>query len=223
MTNQKKYTELEFCYFVSKLAKKHFSYKEFFYNKKNEILQALVEGGELKLKGFHSVGSYTSGKQYGSEFFTNTRKFYADLYETNDGKWSFHSPRENGRGKGNLGCVENLNENSAINKLSKNKIKLMEKDARIAETIKEIKRKEKEKNQKQKQALKVLGEQMEKEGCFKHVVYGPYSDDYAKFEFKKTSSTTIQLTKILTDYTWARRYNKPTQNVGDIINLLYEI
>ena len=203
--------DIKLAYLASKLAKQSSEHRSSLYRLKEALLKPLIEDGTLTLRGFHNVGEYI----YHNGFGMNTKRFYADYYETADKAWGFHLPRANGRGKGNLGEVRGLDQNTKTNKLTKIEIVELSKDPRINPAFQLIKAKEA--NEK-KRVSKVL-RQLKKQGYYEHVISGPYNDDNARFGFESVGKGKIKLTSLIADYGWSKKYNYNFKNVGDIITL----
>ena len=200
--------ELKFTYYVSKLAKQYNLFADPLYEAKNNAMKGLCDKNVLILKGFHKVGEYNKFNGFGVQ----TKSFYADYYETPDQKWGFHTLRANGRGKGLLGEIENLSENSAIKKLTKKDISTLNKDVRIKGIIKEI-------NKFQKSEGKRIADKLnEMNGIYTDFVFSKFSDDTATFKYEQIAPNQIKLTGIIEPYLWANRYGMG-KVVGQIITL----
>jgi len=210
---EKKYSEIEFCYYVSKLAKQYEKHEQKLYSIKNSIIRKLYMDGEIELKGFHTVGKYIHGNRFG----TTAKKFYASYYETPCGKFGFHLPRENGRGKGYLGELDNLSENKEIKKIGKSLIKDMKKDERIATIIQSIAKEEKEKRKIEKIKLDCFNDWIKENEFYTDTICGKYDDDSATFNFEVIDNLKIKLTNLISDYSWSKKYSYSHKSIGDIL------
>ena len=179
-------------------------------------MQGLIADNILQLKGFHTVGNYKHWNGWG----VNCKHFYANYYETSDGAWGFHSPRENGRGKGNLGELSGLSENKEIKKIDKSLIKEMERDERIVLIVQAIKKEAREERKIEKIKLTYFNEWVNRvENQYKSTISGRYDDDSALFRFEVVDNFKIKLVELLSDYTWSKRYSYNHKDVGDIVNI----
>lgn len=213
MKIKKEYIQkLKLAYIASKLAKQYKEKDLILYEIKEEILEELIKEKILIWRGFHQVGEYKRRNYFGLQI----KRFYANLYSTKDGKWQFHLPRENGRGKGYLGRVEHLDEQKEIKKINKKEVEeLVKTHQKLFEIYQEFKKKEEEKRKK----IKKLKEKIEKEGYYEDIIYGKYSNDYARFKVKFDDDNTFTIVEVIKDYSWARNYTLPTLKVGEKINL----
>lgn len=218
MTTATKKRLLVQTYYASKLAKQYPEHENACYEVKEELLRRLIDYGLVTLKGFHQIGEYTrtTNRDMG---WSTTSRFYADYYETPDGEWGFHTPRSNGRGKGNLGYLADLSQNSDAEKLkTEEEVKIASANPKIKKILRKI---QEEKEEKERKNEELVNQLVASGDTYKDVIYGPYSNDWATFTYEIISKkeATIKLTELVSDYSWARRYNKPTHDVGDIVTI----
>ena len=146
---------LKLAYYASKKAKQEPKNENLYYAVKDAATEELIADGTLLLRGFHQIGEYKKFNGFGIK----TKKFYANYFETADGEWSFHQPRVNGRGKGNLGTILDLAQNTKIVKITEEETAILARHPLILRKFKENEKQEiHKKAEKNKQEIKFQNE-----------------------------------------------------------------